>query len=246
MGKKFSVILKFNLFVFCLVTFNSAVNAREERQLGNCSTFISGRTLIVNGTEIANSIEIKSGDRLIQIICDGVTENFNGIEVVTIEAGDGDDTVNVNNNDGFLDEIKITVLGQEGHDIFEWSKVQEIRPARQTLFDHSFDGGFGDDLLLITTSVLGEKFDIVPGREENSIQVEVIDIAQKTKLADIRGSELEILNVKMGDGNDQAIISHFPEISLNILGQEGDESVTLAEIIIEILPPGPAVTVVDL
>src|SRR5262245_53501186 len=44
-------------------------------------------------------------------------------------------------------------------------------------------------------------------------------------VADIRGSELEVLTVKMGDGGDEANVSQLLGTALIILGEGGDDEI---------------------
>lgn len=233
--------MRTNLILIGLIAF-CATGQCEDREFGNCSAIVGGSSLTVIGNEFANIIDIAGSEREVQVICDGAGERFTGIDQITVEAGDGDDTVSIDESDG-LGALGIRIFGQNGND---WTKSQELRTGKVALRDHEFDGGLGVDTFLIASEELAERFDIAQGTDANSVEVPVMDIASGTKIANLKGSQLEILNVKMGDGNDQAHVTQILGMAINILGEEGDDGVTLTEILIEIFPPGPTLSVVDL
>jgi hypothetical protein len=214
-----------------IIAFVPMAEAQSPSDLGGCSVIVDGNRLSIIGNETANIIEIAGSESAVQMTCDGARDTFNGIEEVTIEAGDGDDTVNVDNSNGMPAGI-INVFGQAGADNMEWVHQQELRSGRHTLFD----GGFGEDVMLIASSVRDDKFDVARGPEANSVEVQVTDIATQTELARISGSALEELTVKMGDGDDVANASQLVGTALNILGQEGDD--TLTEVLVSLFPLG--------
>jgi hypothetical protein len=234
------------IFFAVILAFAPMAEAQLPSNLGGCSVIVDGNRLSIIGNETANTIEMVASEGGVQLICDGAADTFADIEEVTVEAGDGDDMVSADNSNGFLRGIDTDVFGQGGHDIMEWTHQYEFRPGKVTLFDHRFDGGSGEDVLLITSGPLQDKFDILPGAEAGSVEVQVTDIATQTTLAHINGSALEELTVKMGEGNDQANISQLVGVALNILGQ-GGEDITLMEVLSTIFPTGlPLTSLVDL
>jgi hypothetical protein len=208
----------------------------ELRNLGGCSVIVDGNRLSIIGNEAANTIEIAGSERVgsVQVTCEGVSDTFAGIEEVTAEAGDGNDTVNVDNRNGFLAGIAINVFGQGGCDI-DTIYQMDSDPAL-TAAEENIDGGFGEDVLLIVAGLRAQRFNIAPGARANSVEAQVTDIDTGLPLANISGSELEELTVKMGDGNDQANVFQVAGVALNLLGQGGDD--TLIETLVPILPSG--------
>jgi hypothetical protein len=234
--------------ILCTVIlgFVPMAEAKLPSNLGGCTVIVDGNRLSVIGNETANIIEIAGSESTVQVTCDGASDTLTGIEEITVEAGDGDDSVSADNSNGFLGGIDTNVFGQGGDDIMEWTHQYEFRPGKVTLFDHRFDGGFGEDMLLITSGPLQDKFDISPGAETNSVEVQVTDIATQTALAHIKGAALEELTLKLGDGNDEANLSQIPEMTLNVLGEGGDD-ITLTEVLVPIFPLGlPLLSLLDL
>jgi hypothetical protein len=158
------------------------------------------------------------------------------LEVLTVQAGDGDDQISTDNSNGLLSGIAKMVFGQDGND--RWLAQFAVNILDFVDQDNLYDGGAGDDTMQIRTGPRAERFDLTRVREANSIEVQVTDIATGLPLANIGGSEFEELIIKMGEGNDQANFSQVPGMALNILGEGGDDGVTLLETSVEILPPG--------
>jgi hypothetical protein len=217
--------------------FAPAAEAQSRSDLGSCTVIADGKRLSVIGNEAANTIDIVGSERGVQVICDGATATFTRVEEITVEAGDGDDQISTDNRNGLLSGIAKIISGQDGND--RWlaqlpvNIVDFVDPD-----DH--DGGRGEDMLtVISAGTLAERFDIAPDdAEANSVEMQVTDIASGLPLANVGGSELEELIVKMGEGNDQANFSQVPGMALNILGEGGDDGVTLLETSVEIFPPG--------
>jgi hypothetical protein len=229
-----------------IMVFAPMAEAQSPSNLGSCDVIVDENRLSVIGNEAANTIEIAGSESSVQVTCDGASDTFSGIEEVTIEAGGGDDTVSVDNSNGFLEGIATNVFGEAGNDQMQWTHQYEFRPGHNTLADHSFDGGFAEDVLVIISGPREDKFDVAPGAESNSVDVGLTDIATQTELGQISGSGLEVLTVKMGDGNDEANVSQLVGLALNILGQEGDD-IALTETLIPLFPPGTAlVSLLDL
>jgi hypothetical protein len=345
--------ITFSAILFSVIlALTSMAKAQSQPELGGCSAIVEGNRLLVIGNETSNIIEIVGSERGVQVTCDGASESFAGIEEITVEAGDGDDTVSINNTAGFLggnaisisgeggndgitlllplelleplellglsfvaytgedsmqiisgprdDKIDIApgteansvvarvtdiatemplanitasalevlrveagdgddqisadnsngllsgiamrIFAQDGDDLLLWAVVPLLPFIEQ---DGLYDGGAGDDTMRIMAGPRADRFDIESGPEANAVALQVTDIATGRPLANISGSELEDLTVKMGDGNDQANVSHLVGVALNVLGQEGDD--TLTEVLIPIFPLGTSfISLVDL
>jgi hypothetical protein len=220
---------------FCIIVFPPLVQAQSPGDLGGCTVIVDENRLSIIGNETANTIEMVGSESGVQVTCDGATDTFSGIEQVTIAAGAGDDSVDADNSNGLLGGIATNIFGQEGDDHMEWTHQYEFRPGNVTLLDHRFDGGFGEDVLLITSGPLQDRFDIASGRQASSVEVRIMHVVTQTALAHISGSAVETLTVKMGDANDHANIFQLG-LALNVLGEGGDD--TLTEILIPIFPTG--------
>lgn len=215
--------------------------ALGERDLGGCSTSVEQGTLFVIGNEMANVIEIVGSEGGVQVTCDGSSATFARIDTITVEAGDGNDEIRTDNSNGLLSGIAMRIFGQDGEDGYEWAFP--LLPFIEQ--DGLYDGGAGDDTMRLIAGVRAERFDITSGRQANSVQVQVTDIATDTRFAQIAGSGVEVLKVKMGEGNDQAVISRTAGIALNILGEGGDD--TFTEVLGPIFPTAlPLLALLDL
>jgi hypothetical protein len=217
--------------------------ALGERDLGGCTTSVEQGTLLVIGNEIANVIEIvgAEGEGGVRVTCNGSSDTFDHIDTITVEAGDGNDEIRSDNSNGLLSGIAKRIFGQDGEDSYQWT-VPLLPMIEQ---DGLYDGGAGNDTIQILTGLRADRFDITSGPQANSVQVKVTDIATETRFAQITGSGVELLTVKMGEGNDQAIISQVAGIALSILGQGGDD--TLTEILSPTFPTGlPLLALLDL
>ena len=217
--------------------------ALGERDLGGCTTSVEQGTLLVIGNEIANVIEFvgTEGEGGVRVTCDGSSHTFDRIDTITVEAGDGNDEIRTDNSNGLLSGIAKRIFGQDGEDRYQWT-VPLLPMIEQ---DGLYDGGAGDDTIQILTGLRADRFDIASGPQANSVHVQVTDIATEPRFAQITGSGVEFLTVKMGEGNDQAIISQIAGIALNILGQGGDD--TLTEVLSPIFPTGlPHLALLDL
>jgi hypothetical protein len=198
------------LSIFCFFAFSVAAEARDGRDLGNCTAIKDGSSLRVIGNEIANIIDIIGSEHDVTVICDGATETFTGINQMTVEAGDGDDTVSIDESDG-LGAIGIHIFGQNGND---WTKSQELRTGKIALQDHEFDGGLGVDTFLIASEELADRFDIAQGTETNSVEVQVTDVATGTQLqyTVVAGKDddfVRLENQTQGEFFDVFFTAHF-------------------------------------
>jgi hypothetical protein len=226
------------LSILLLATPAVALGARD---LGGCTTSVEQGRLFVIGNEIANVIEIVGSAGGVQVTCDGSSDTFARIETITVEAGDGNDEIRTDNSNGLLSGIAMRIFGQDGEDLMLWALVPLLPFIEQ---DGLYDGGAGEDTMRIVAGVRADRFTI-SGPQANSVQVQVTDIATETRFAQITGSGVEVLKVKMGQGNDEAIISQIAGIALNILGEGGDD--TLTEVLSPIFPTGlPLLALLDL
>jgi len=218
--------------IFSIIACAPMARAQSRSLLGSCSLIVDRNGLLVTGTRTANVIEIVGGERGVQVTCDGAMDTFSRIRAATIEAGDGDDTVHVDNSSGFLEVIKI--FGEGGTD--SGTFLVGERPPSNELF-YGWWGGTGADNLGIVGSALADGFDVRPDAESNSAGVQVTDLCTGVALANINAFDNETLTIKMGAGNDVADVSQVAGTALNILGQGGDD-VTRLEVPITIFPTG--------
>ena len=217
-----------------LGTLPLPVEAREQQVLGNCTTSIQGDRLFVIGNEIANDIEIEGTRGGVQVICDGTSATFDRIDAVTVEAGGGNDQIRPNNSNGLLSGIAISVFGQGGNDLGNL-----IYPSLPFLEQDSlYDGGPGDDTLVIVTFSRADRFDLTRGTAADAVEVQVTDIATGMVTGNIVGSAVELLSVKLGAANDVLKVTGGLPTVLSVFGEEGDDEILLTEVLIEIFPTG--------
>lgn len=241
----FARVIQYPPVALSILLLATPAVALGERDLGGCSTSVEQGTLLVIGNEIANVIEFvgTEGEGGVRVTCDGSSHTFDRIDTITVKAGDGNDDIRTDNSNGLLSGIAKRIFGQDGEDRYQWT-VPLLPMIEQ---DGLYDGGAGNDTIHILTGLRADRFDITSGSQANSVQVKVTDIATETRFAQITGSGVEVLTVKMGDGNDQAIVSQIAGIALNILGQGGDDHVTIIEVLAEIFPTGlPLLALLDL
>lgn len=226
-----------------IIAFAPMAEAQSQRNLGNCSVIVDGKRLSIIGDATANIIGIAGSESGVQVTCDGASDTFTGIEEITVEAGDGDDLINTDNRNGLLSGIAISIYGQDGQDQIAAFTVNILDFIDQNdLYD--LYGGVGIDTIQIITSSRPERFDLT---SENATSVE-IRIANKDSgkvTGNILVSEAEFLSLKMGEGNDQANLFQVSGVAFNILGQGGDDDITLTEVLVPIFPLGP-ISLVDL
>lgn len=237
----FARVIQYSPVALSILLLATPAVALEARDLGGCTTSVEQGRLFVIGNEIANVIEIVGSEGGVQVTCDGSSDTFDRIDTITVEAGDGNDEIRTDNSNGLLSRIAMRIFGQDGEDGYEWTFP--LLPFIEQ--DGLYDGGAGDDTMRLTAGLRAERFDITSVPQANSVQVKVTDIATDTRFAQITGSGVEVLKVKMGEGNDQAIISQIAGVALNILGEGGDDTIT--EVLSPIFPTGlPLLALLDL
>jgi hypothetical protein len=230
---RFAKVIQYPPIALSILLLATPAVALGERDLGGCTTSVEQGRLLVIGNEIANVIEIVGSEGGVQVTCDGSSDTFDRIDTITVEAGDGNDEIRTDNSNSRLSGIAMRIFGQAGEDRSEWGPALfPLLPFIEQ--DGLYDGGAGEDTMRIVTGLRADRFTI-SGPQANSVQVQVTDIATETRFAQITGSGVEVLKVKMGEGNDQAIISQIAGIALNILGQGGDDLAWFAQMVTNIV-----------
>ena len=204
-----------------LSAFAPMGQAQSQSDLGGCSVIVDGSRLSIIGTEAPNTIHVAGSKRAILVTCDGASDSFTGIEELTIEGGGGDDRVTVDDSNGLLGGLPISVYSQGSADMI-LLLVVPLLPLFETL-GVTFVGAPGPDVLQIAAGPLADRFDIASGPDPNSLAIEVTDIASGRQVADISGSKLEDLTVQMGEGDDETNISPLPGITTHLFGQDGND-----------------------
>src|SRR5882724_5078734 len=206
------------------------VEALEPRCLLSCEMFARDGTLFVIGDEAANDIAIVGSDRGLQASCDGMTDTFTGITAVEVQAGDGDDRIIIDHGNGLLGGIAFHVFGQRGNDgFFTVMKGTSDSGTTEPLPFDEFGGGVGSDFLqIIGSPPLAVQFDIAPGTEINSCQIDafdfgVSDVGTKIPVARYLSVDVETVTTKGGDGGDVFNVTGSLPTALNLFGEAGDD-----------------------
>jgi Ca2+-binding RTX toxin-like protein len=151
-----------------------------------------------------------------------VTGEFSvvGTEEITVEAGDGDDQIVIDNHNGGLGGINFNIFGQGGNDsLFAAWDVLESEAI-----NYFFDGGQGDNHHLIIGSPRADRFDIQPSTEPGSFEVRVTDIVTDRLQAIITAENVSVTTIKAGDGDDEFNVSGLIGAALHLFGQGGNDS----------------------
>jgi hypothetical protein len=178
------------LTALALACFAPVAGAQSHSDLGSCSVTVDGNRLLVVGDENPNTIDVVGTYTGVQVTCDGATDTFAGIEEITLEGRDDDDRVTVDDSLGFLGGSLINIFGEGGDDLlFQFSRLYNDEDPYSGPLETGWDGGTGYyDTFTIVGGPLADRFDIAPGTEANSVEVQVIDKATGVHLADISGS----------------------------------------------------------
>src|SRR5262245_40264828 len=229
------IMIKF-VATLSIIAFAPAAEGQSRSGLGSCTVIVDGGALSVIGNEAANTIELDGSagsDRGVRVTCDGATATFAGIHQITVKAGDGADTVSVDNSNGFLGGIGINIFAQGGDDLVQVLTVDGLLEGQEAGEEVDFDGGDGEDELRIVAGPRADAFHIAPGAEANSVAVQVTDIATKVLLANVTGSDIETLTVEAGHGHDTVSVDNsnglLGGIGIKIFGQGGDDRCKVSE-----------------
>jgi hypothetical protein len=189
-----------------------------------CRAFVERGTLSVIGDDAANIIQILGTSDGVRVNCDGATETYSGVEELVVEAGEGDDQITTDNFNGLLGGIAMRISGQAGRDVV----LQLLYPFGTDVSSElqALDGGSGDDRVQLIAGSLADRFDIRPAADAGSVEVRATDLATETLLASISGSNLELLSIKGGDGDDEFHVAEVLRMGLTLFGDEGNDLVT--------------------
>jgi hypothetical protein len=220
---------------FLLGALPLLVEAREEQVVGNCTTFVEGGTLFVIGNEIANVIAIVGTvGGSVQVTCGDESKTFDRTRAITVQAGDGNDQITTDNSNGQLGGIAISVFGQGGNDL--GNLFYPILPFVEQ--SSIYDGGPGDDRLVIVTFLRADRFDLRRRAAADAVEIQVTDITTGMVTGNVAASAVELTSVKAGAGNDLMNVTGVLPTDLSFFGEEGDDEIVLTEVLIEIFPTG--------
>jgi hypothetical protein len=211
------------------------VEASEEQVVGNCTTFVERGTLFVVGNEVANDIGIGATvGGSVQVTCGGESATFDRTTALTVQAGDGNDQISADNSNGQLGGIFISVFGEGGNDL--GNLFYPILPFVEQ--SSIYDGGPGDNTLVIVTTPRADQFDVRRGAAADAVEVQVTDIATGMVKGNVVALAIAVTSVKSGADNDIMNLTGRLPTFLSFFGEEGDDEMVLSEVLIEIFPSG--------
>ena len=101
--------------------------------------------------------------------------------------------------------------------------------------DSLYDGGPGDNRLVIVTTPRADQCDVRRGEAPDAVEVQVTDIATGMVTGNVMASAVESTSIKLGAGNDIMNVTGDLPTVLSVFGEEGDDEIVLTEVLIEIL-----------
>ncbi len=147
-------------------------------------------------------------------------------EEIRVEAGGGDDEIVLDNSTGGLNETAVTVLGQSGNDEVTVFATLPDEDSLSNEEEYMYDGGPGEDAFTLVAGPRAERFEMAPSAGEGAFELKVTDIETELRMADISGAAVEEVTVKLGDGDDEAVLDNSGfgfAMSIHILGQGGND-----------------------
>ncbi len=178
----------------------------EPRRLLACEVFVRDQMLFVIGDEADNFVEIVADGRSLAVTCDGVAAGpFTGVAAVLLALGPG------RNGHRFDAE---EALGAGALKDTDSDGLPEIVDAFGSVAFFEFISGAG-----------AQRFDIGPGEEPGSIQMDVADADDGFHRMRIKNFAAQDVRLEAGGGDDTATIDNrkglLSSIEIDVFGQGG-------------------------